>query len=77
MVVNFVTYKEAEENDNLYYAGLSAEELLKECFDLRRLNYFNGKLNDLPKIEKVAKIIIRQNHAVVDLKILKERNKLK
>ena len=77
MVVNFVSYKQAEENDNQYYAGLSAEELLKECFDLRRLNYFNGKLNDLPKIEKVAKIIIRQNHAVVDVKILKERNKLK
>ncbi len=62
MVVNFVTYKEAEENDNRYYADLSAEELLKECFDLRRLNYFNGKVNDLPKIEKVAKIIKWQNH---------------
>jgi hypothetical protein len=62
MVVNFVSYKEAEENDNLYYARLSAEELLKECFDLRRLNYFEGKENNLPGIEKVAVIINRQDY---------------
>ena len=46
-VNNFVTYKEAEENDNRYYAILSVEELLKECFDLRGLNYFDGKVNNL------------------------------
>ncbi len=57
IVANFVSYKEAEQNDNLYYSKLSAEELLKECFDLRKLNYFNGQQNNLPRIEKVASII--------------------
>ena len=35
LVIN-VNYTEAEENDNRYYASLSAEELLKVCFELRR-----------------------------------------
>ncbi len=62
MVVNFVSYKEAEQNDDLYYAKLSAEELLKECFDLRKLNYFNGKQNNLPSIEKVGSIVKRKDY---------------
>jgi len=62
IVVNFVSYKEAEQNDNLYYSKLSAEELLRECFDLRRLNYFNGKKNNLPRIEKVGSIINRKDY---------------
>lgn len=62
MVVNFVSYKEAEQKDNLYYAKLTAEELLKECFDLRKLNYFNGKQNNLPRIEKVGSIIKRKDY---------------
>ena len=47
LVINFVTYREVKENDNRYYASLSVEELLKECFDLRGLNYFDGKVNNL------------------------------
>ena len=47
LVINFVNYTEAEENDNRYYASLSAEEPLKECFDLRRLNYFDEKVKNL------------------------------
>ena len=43
LVMNFVSYKQAEQNDDFYYDNLSAEELLKECFNLSRLNYFNGK----------------------------------
>jgi hypothetical protein len=62
MVVNFVSFEEAEHNDNVYYSKLSAEELLKECFDLRRLNYFNGRKNNLPRIEKVGDIIKRQDY---------------
>ncbi|MBC7889607.1 MAG: hypothetical protein H7Z13_17165 [Ferruginibacter sp.] len=62
VVANFVSYKEAEQNDNLYYSKLSAEDLLKECFDLRRLNYFNGKINNLPRIEKIGIISKREDH---------------
>lgn len=60
IVANVVSYKDAESNDDLYYAKLSSEDLLKECFDLRRLNYFGGKKNNLPRIEKVGFIIKRQ-----------------
>ena len=56
IVAKFVTFKEAEENDNLYFSKLTAEDLLKECFDLRRLNYFDGKMEELPGIEKVGRI---------------------
>lgn len=62
IAVNFVSYKEAEQNDNLYYSQLSAEALLKECFDLRKLNYFKGKENNLPRIEKVGIIINRKDY---------------
>jgi hypothetical protein len=62
LVINFVSYKEAEQKDNSYYAKLSAEELLKECFDLRKLNYFGGKQNNLPRIEKVGSIIKRKDY---------------
>ncbi|MEP7141270.1 MAG: hypothetical protein ABI707_00305 [Ferruginibacter sp.] len=62
IVLNFVSYEEAEQNDNLYYSKLSAEELLKECFDLRRLNYFKGKKNNLPVIKKVGAMIKRKDH---------------
>jgi hypothetical protein len=59
MVINFVSYKEAEDIDSLYYSKLSAEELLKESFDLRKLNYFKGKKNNLPRIKKVATLTSR------------------
>lgn len=59
MVISFVSYEEAERNDDLYYSKLSAEELLKECFDLRKLNYFGGKENNLPRIKKVAELVKR------------------
>ena len=62
IAVNFVSFKEAEQNDDLYYAKLSPEELLKECFDLRRLNYFNNKKNNLPRIEKVGVVIKRRDN---------------
>ncbi|MEP7111549.1 MAG: hypothetical protein ABI760_26375 [Ferruginibacter sp.] len=62
IVVNFVSYKEAAQNDDLYYAKLSAEDLLKECFDLRKLNYFDGKKNNLPGIAKVGALIKRKDH---------------
>ncbi len=62
MVINFVSYKEAEQNENLYYSKLSSELLLKECFDLRKLNYFNGQISNLPRIEKVGEIIKRQDY---------------
>jgi len=62
IAVNFVSYKEAEQNDNLYYSKLSPEELLKECFDLRKLNYFQNKKNDLPRIEKVGVLINRKDY---------------
>lgn len=62
IVLNFVSYKDAEQNDNLYYSKLSAEELLKECFDLRKLNYFKGKENNLPRIKKVGVIIKRKDY---------------
>jgi hypothetical protein len=62
ITVNFVSYKEAEQNDNLYYAKMSPEELLKECFDLRKLNYFNNKENNLPRIEKVGVLIKRRDY---------------
>ncbi len=62
IAVNFVSYKEAEQNDNLYYAKLSAEQLLKECFDLRKLNYFEGKENNLPGIQKVGSISNRKDY---------------
>lgn len=60
--VNFVSFKEAEQNDNLYYAKLSPEELLKECFDLRKLNYFSNKKNNLPRMEKVGVLIKRSDY---------------
>lgn len=62
IVMNFVSYKDAELTDNLYYANLTAEELLKECFELRKLNYFAGEENSLPRIEKVGHMIKRKNH---------------
>jgi hypothetical protein len=62
IVLNFVSYKEAEQNDNLYYSKLSSEALLKESFDLRKINYFEGKENNLPRIEKVGAIINRKDH---------------
>jgi hypothetical protein len=68
IVVNFVSYEEAEQNDNLYYSKLSAEELLKECFDLRRLNYFMGKKNNLPGIEKVGEMIKRKDKNITGKK---------
>ena len=60
MVLNFVSYKDADKNDDFYFAKLSPEELLKECFDLRKLNYFNSKENNLPRIEKVG-VILKRN----------------
>lgn len=60
MVLNFVSYKDADKNDDLYFAKLSPAELLKECFDLRKLNYFNSKENNLPRIEKVG-VILKRN----------------
>ena len=66
IVMNFVSYKEAEYNDNLYYSKLTEEELLKECFDLRKLNYFAGEENSLPRIEKVGHMIKRKNHEKQD-----------
>ncbi len=62
IAVNFVSYAEAEEKENLYYAKMSAEDLLEECFDLRKLNYFNGKENNLPRIEKVGVIVNRKDY---------------
>lgn len=41
---------------------MSAEDLLKECFDLRRLNYFDGKENNLPRIEMVGRIIKQRDN---------------
>ncbi len=66
MVVNFVSLKEAEENDDLYYSKMSEEDLLKECFDLRKLNYFNGKENNLPRIKKIGKVINREDYEKQD-----------
>lgn len=60
VVAKFVNFKEAAENDNLYFSGMSAEDLLKECFDLRRLNYFSSVTKQLPRIEKVARLVKRQ-----------------
>ncbi|MEO6537498.1 MAG: hypothetical protein ABIT07_02130 [Ferruginibacter sp.] len=62
MVLNLVSYKDAEKNDDSYFAKLSPAELLKECFDLRKLNYFNGKENNLPRIEKVGVILKRNSN---------------
>ncbi len=62
IVAKFVSFKEAEENDNLYFSKMSAEDLLKECFDLRRLNYFDGKENNLPRIEMVGRIIKQRDN---------------
>ncbi len=62
IAVNFVSYKEAVHNDDIYFAKLSAEELLKECFDLRRLNYFNNKKNNLPRMEKVGLLTNRRHY---------------
>ena len=58
----FVTFKEAEENDNIYFSKMSAEDLLKECFELRRLNYFGAAKKQLPEIEKVGRLIKRETH---------------
>ncbi len=60
IAAKFVTFEEAEENDNLYFSQMTAEDLLKECFDLRRLNYFDGKTERLPRIEKAGRIIKRK-----------------
>ena len=62
IAAKFVTYKEAEENDNIYFSNMSAEDLLKECFDLRRLNYFKADAQKLPAIEKVGRIIKRETN---------------
>ncbi|MEO7265956.1 MAG: hypothetical protein ABIW38_13645 [Ferruginibacter sp.] len=62
LVARKVSFAEAEEADDLYYANLTPEERLKECFDLRRLNYFGGKENNLPGIEKVIFKINRKLH---------------
>lgn len=62
MAINFVSFSEAEQNENLYYAKMSPEELLKECFDLRKLNYFQNKKNNLPRIEKVGALINRKEY---------------
>ena len=59
-VLNIVSYKDAEKNDDSYFAKLTPEELLKECFNLRKLNYFNSKKNNLPRIEKVG-VIVKRN----------------
>jgi hypothetical protein len=55
LVARKVTFAEAEEADNKYYQSLTSEELLKECFDLRRLNYFGS--GRIPRIKKVVKVI--------------------
>jgi hypothetical protein len=59
MVVNFVSHEEAEKKDDSYFSEMSSEDLLKECFDLRKLNFFNGKQNNLPRIKKVGRLIIK------------------
>ncbi len=51
IIAKVVSFKEAEENDDLYFSKLTPEELLEVCFELRKLNYFSS--GDLPKIEKV------------------------
>lgn len=60
VVAKFVTFKEAAENDNLYFSSMIAEDLLRECFELRRLNYFGNVAKQLPRIEKVARLVKRQ-----------------
>ena len=61
VVAKFFTFKEAAKNDNLYFSRMSAEDLLRECFELRRLNYFGSVAQQLPRIEKVAKFVKRQH----------------
>lgn len=61
----------------MYYSKLSPEKLLKESFDLRKLNYFKKK-NNLPKIEKAGVIICRKEYEKQNgIQKLKEHNKLK
>ncbi len=66
MVVNFVSHEEAEKMDDAYFSVMSCEDLLKECFDLRKMNYFNGKQNNLPRIKKVGRLIIKSTDETED-----------
>ncbi len=61
-VIKFVTYKEAEHNDLIYISRLGAEDRLKECFDLRRLNYFGTAEGNLPRLKKVFRFINRNDY---------------
>lgn len=54
-VVKKLSFKEAEEADNEYWAKASAEERLKELFRLRRMVY--GRLLDQP----VKKIVFKRS----------------
>lgn len=55
VVVKTVSYKEAEENDDLYFANMSVEDRFNECLELRRINYFGNYKKSFPRIEKVVK----------------------
>ena len=37
IAAKFVTFKEAEENDNIYFSKMSAEDLLKQCFEIHSI----------------------------------------
>lgn len=61
-VIKFVTFEEAKENDMLFLSKLTPEELLKETFDLRKLNYFGNIKGELPRLKKVLKFLNKDNY---------------
>jgi len=40
---------------------MGAEDLLRECLELRRLNYFSNVAKQLPQIEKVDRLVKRRH----------------
>lgn len=53
LVVKKVSFSEAENDDDIYWAGISHSERLKSLFELRKIG-FGGLARDKAKIEKVV-----------------------
>lgn len=57
MVVTKLSFEEAEEADNIYWAKTSVEERLNALFDLRQMVFGDN----LQKKEKIAKVVFKRS----------------
>jgi hypothetical protein len=75
LVAKKLSFKEAEEADDIYWAEKSAEYRLRALMDLREMDFGNIKDKSIKKI--VYKRSLQKEVDIADISKLKSRNKKK